>query len=47
MGSYGAAMPLSVDGLDRTTRAVLGREWMMHGHLQDRVGMALVLGGKG
>ena len=36
-------MPLRVDGLDRTTRAVLGREWMMHGHLQDRVGMALVL----
>ena len=36
-------MPLSVGGLDRATRAVLGREWMLHGHLQDRVGMALLL----
>ena len=23
--------------------AELGREWLLHGHLQDRVGMALVL----
>jgi hypothetical protein len=36
-------MPLRVAELDRTKRAVLGREWMLHGHLQDRVGMALVL----
>jgi hypothetical protein len=30
-------------GLDRAGLAVLGREWLLHGHLQDRVGMALVL----
>ncbi|MDP9183375.1 MAG: hypothetical protein M3P04_11440 [Actinomycetota bacterium] len=36
-------MPLCVAGLNRSTRAVLGREWMLHGHLQDRVGMALLL----
>ena len=36
-------MPLQVGTLDRSTRAVLGREWMLHGHLQDRVGMALLL----
>jgi len=29
--------------LDRAMLASLGREWMLHGHLQDRVGMALVL----
>jgi hypothetical protein len=28
---------------DRTTLAVLGREWLLHGHLQDRLGMALVM----
>ena len=32
-----------VASLNRSTRAVLGREWMLHGHLQDRVGMALLL----
>jgi len=36
-------MPLRPEDLDRATRAVLGREWMLHGHLQDRVGMALLL----
>jgi hypothetical protein len=34
---------MSLDGLDRQRLAELGREWMLHGHLQDRVGMALVL----
>jgi hypothetical protein len=29
--------------LDRAALAVLGREWLLHGHLQDRVGMALVM----
>lgn len=29
--------------LDHSTLAVLGREWLLHGHLQDRVGMALVM----
>jgi hypothetical protein len=29
--------------LDRAALAALGREWLLHGHLQDRVGMALVL----
>ncbi|WP_198653910.1 hypothetical protein [Actinocorallia populi] len=33
--------------LDRAALAVLGREWMLHGHLQDRVGipLAIELGG--
>jgi hypothetical protein len=34
---------LTVGAMDRPARAVLGREWMLHGHLQDRVGMALLL----
>ena len=34
---------MSLDALDRRRLAELGREWMLHGHLQDRVGMALVL----
>ena len=34
---------MTLDGLDRQQLAELGREWMLHGHLQDRVGMALVL----
>lgn len=29
--------------LSRQQLAVLGREWLLHGHLQDRVGMPLVL----
>jgi hypothetical protein len=29
--------------LSRRALAVLGREWLMHGHLQDRVGIPLVL----
>src|SRR5260221_8953561 len=28
--------------LSRKALAVLGREWLLHGHLQDRVGMPLV-----
>jgi hypothetical protein len=36
-------MQLRPEDLDRSRRAVLGREWMLHGHLQDRVGMALLL----
>ncbi len=29
--------------LSRKALAVLGREWLLHGHLQDRIGMPLVL----
>ncbi|HVW80851.1 MAG TPA: hypothetical protein VHB69_07945 [Mycobacteriales bacterium] len=36
------AAPYLTD-LDQATLAVLGREWLLHGHLQDRVGMALVM----
>jgi hypothetical protein len=36
-------MALQLEDLDREQLAVLGREWLLHGHLQDRVGMALVL----
>lgn len=36
-------MPLRRDALTRQQLAVLGREWLLHGHLQDRVGMALLL----
>lgn len=32
--------------LSRQALAVLGREWMLHGHLQDRVGMPLVHEGR-
>ena len=35
----------SLAGLPRQTLAILGREWLMHGHLQDRVGMPLALSG--
>jgi len=31
----------ALTGLSRAQLAVLGREWMMHGHLQDRAGMPL------
>ncbi|MFN2538629.1 MAG: hypothetical protein ABR549_10845, partial [Mycobacteriales bacterium] len=34
---------MTLDGLERAGLALLGREWMLHGHLQDRVAMALVL----
>jgi len=34
---------ISLADLDRPTLAVLGREWLLHGHLQDRLGMALVM----
>lgn len=33
----------ALTSLPRATLAVLGREWLMHGHLQDRVGIPLVL----
>ena len=36
-------MVTELHGLDRARRAALGREWLLHGHLQDRVAMALVL----
>jgi hypothetical protein len=36
-------MVTEIHGLDRARRAALGREWLLHGHLQDRVAMALVL----
>jgi len=32
--------------LSRRALAVLGREWLLHGHLQDRVGMPLVHAGR-
>jgi hypothetical protein len=35
--------PPTLGDLDRGSLAVIGREWLLHGHLQDRVGMALVL----
>ena len=35
----------SLAGLPRQTLAILGREWLLHGHLQDRVGMPLALAG--
>lgn len=40
---YVARMPLQIEDLDREQLALLGREWLLHGHLQDRVAMALVL----
>ena len=33
----------SLAELPRQTLAILGREWLLHGHLQDRVGMPLAL----
>jgi hypothetical protein len=33
---------LTLASLSRRALAVLGREWLLHGHLQDRVGMPLV-----
>jgi hypothetical protein len=38
----GSATPY-LDDLDQPTLAILGREWLLHGHLQDRLGMALVM----
>jgi hypothetical protein len=35
-----------LDRLSRRALAVLGREWLLHGHLQDRVGMPLVHEGR-
>ena len=32
--------------LSRQTLALLGREWLMHGHLQDRIGIPLAHAGR-
>jgi hypothetical protein len=37
---------MELDDLSRAELAVLGREWLLHGHLQDRVGMPLVHTGR-
>jgi hypothetical protein len=37
---------VDLDELSRAELAVLGREWLLHGHLQDRVGMPLVHTGR-
>lgn len=37
---------MELEGLTRAQLAVLGREWLLHGHLQDRVGMPLVHTGR-
>jgi hypothetical protein len=37
---------LELEELTRAQLAVLGREWLLHGHLQDRVGMPLVHTGR-
>src|SRR3954452_24629141 len=39
-------MTMELDDLTRAELAVLGREWLLHGHLQDRVGMPLVHAGR-
>jgi hypothetical protein len=39
-------MKMELDELTRAELAVLGREWLLHGHLQDRVGMPLVHTGR-
>jgi hypothetical protein len=39
-------MTMELDELTRAELAVLGREWLLHGHLQDRVGMPLVHTGR-
>ncbi|HWB68229.1 MAG TPA: hypothetical protein VG708_15515 [Mycobacteriales bacterium] len=43
LGSGVGAAATALAGLDRTQLAALGREWLLHGHLQDRVGMPLLL----
>ncbi len=37
---------MELEELTRAELAVLGREWLLHGHLQDRVGMPLVHTGR-
>lgn len=37
---------MELEELTRAQLAVLGREWLLHGHLQDRVGMPLVHTGR-
>ncbi len=36
----------ALEGFSRAALARLGREWLLHGHLQDRVGMPLVHAGR-
>jgi len=36
----------SLSALSREALAVLGREWLLHGHLQDRIGMPLAHSGR-
>ena len=44
---HGAFDPaLDLDAFSRRALAVLGREWLLHGHLQDRVAMPLVHSGR-
>jgi len=40
------AADFALSHLSRQTLAILGREWLLHGHLQDRVGMPLVHAGR-
>ena len=40
------SVSVELDELSRAQLAVLGREWLLHGHLQDRVGMPLVHTGR-
>ncbi|GLZ02692.1 hypothetical protein Acsp03_01590 [Actinomadura sp. NBRC 104412] len=43
-GAAGGFDPtFTIDRLGREDLCVLGREWLLHGHLQDRVGMPLLL----
>jgi hypothetical protein len=39
-------LSIELEELTRAQLAVLGREWLLHGHLQDRVGMPLVHTGR-
>jgi hypothetical protein len=40
------AADFTLPALSRQTLAILGREWLLHGHLQDRIGMPLAHGGR-
>jgi hypothetical protein len=40
------ARDFALTSLSRRALAVLGREWLLHGHLQDRIGMPLVHEGR-
>src|SRR4029078_6738926 len=43
-GAFDPDFDLTV--LSRRALSVLGREWLLHGHLQDRIGMPLVHEGR-